>query len=121
MKIAQKTVTIKLGDPGDEAVLTFAQLKNDARARIAHLLRAAEAAGGGSEAAEAIHGYQQEVLAACRAVENLFEDGAAITVSQVQRGELYPETVGLLLSAYFAGIAAKPEADEKNLPASPSA
>ena len=123
MNFTKPGIIIKLGDGADEAVLKFTQLKNNVRQRIAYDLKMVQDVTDDFERLKHYQSYQDAVMQSCVEVENLSEDGKAITASDVKAGAVYPETATAILVAYFAAVAQaekKPEAEEKK-EASPAA
>lgn len=116
MRIESKTVTVKIGDPADEAVLVFSRLKANAQARIASLISQAKEANDNLKSMVLLKEYQSVVLGACQSVTNLFEDGVAVTLESLHECALYEDTINLITGAYFSALnpPAAPEAAEKN-------
>lgn len=116
MNITKPGIVIKLGDGADEAVLTFHQLKNNVRQRVAYDLKMVGDVTDDFERLKHFQSYQGAVMESCIDVVNLCEDGKIVTVADVRSGAVYPETATQILVAYFAAMAQadkKPEAEEK--------
>lgn len=122
MNITKPAIVIKLGEGDESAVLTFSQLKNNVRQKLAYDFRGMQSADTDDfSRLEHMHSYQDAVLKTCIAVENLAEDGQAVTVQAVKDGALYPETINQVLIGYFAAIAEaekRTEEQEKKEPSS---
>lgn len=115
MKIENRTVTIKIGEPGDEAVLVFGQMKENAKAKINYLIGKAQGAEG-MESLAMINEYRLAVLSLCESVENLEDKDGPATVDRIRRGDFYTDILDLILRAYHTALnkTAEPEAEEKN-------
>lgn len=116
MRIERRTVTVKLGESTDQAVLIFDELKENTRAKINQILIKAKDAADNMAAAALVDEYRTIILGLCLSVDNLSEGDKPVTVEDVKSSALYSSTINAILAGYIrARDTDEGEAGEKNV------